>query len=122
MVPRQDTEEVRYHRGRVGEEERRETRSTTLQRITPKRKARRRLRMQQRPHRTHNRHLNQLPSKSLGGFNPSGVPILVGNVGSTSTGVRFHLQSRRSLSEVSFNLFALRVLIFFTIPRRRSAS
>src|SRR5216684_5409597 len=58
MVPGQDPEEVRYQRGRVGEEERRETRGTTLQRIAPKRKARRRLRMQQRPHRAHNGHLN----------------------------------------------------------------
>src|SRR5207245_10057493 len=58
MVPRQDTEEVRYHRGRVGEEEWRETRSTTLQGIDAKRKARRRLRMKQRPQRGHKRHLN----------------------------------------------------------------
>src|SRR6266699_1792863 len=32
MVPRQDPEEIRYYRGRVGEEERRETRGTTLER------------------------------------------------------------------------------------------
>src|SRR5215831_7995295 len=66
MVPRQDTEEVRYHRGRVGEEERRETRSPPLQRNTPQRQARRRMRMQQRPHRTHNRNLNlQVFTKDL---------------------------------------------------------
>src|SRR5207247_11115194 len=65
MVPRQDPEEIRHHSGRVGEEERRETRSETLQGNNPKRKARRRLRMQQRTHRHNNWHLETHPTKDL---------------------------------------------------------